>query len=584
MSSLLARAQAWKQNQAMPQSQPSNDYSSRCSNVNSIIASDNRDMNVTSSIGEKRLRQGVPPSSVPILYGIDALLMSSRDMAEGSKRDSEHSRLHPMVLYGEVEAVPNTWPSRPSLSSCLGAFHQDDAIIRSDRARLAADGDTHDSSSSEDAFDSRAQSDFNSKRRRRSSVLDTCESTDRLNLERFLDSARAGMALLVLVDMGSMAALAGELEDGDGKDDDSQCGRDNVDAKATSSSSDEVGLSHLVEMIYSEVGTAALTIGSYHQQQDSLASNPPLLQPPVRVLYLSHNAPAPLRATISNTMARLNSQSESNCSAMADSGVSSTANGVAAAQSSAMDKPTALHYTGTVAHAWLFWRLGCSSSSFHECENDSVNTNSTNGNNKSGVDSLSNSSGTDGSAGAKNSATAGAGASCSAPHVVWLHHGGAGSTACAARWGVPQIVVPLAMDQGFWAQRVKDHGVGAVIDLALLVDDISDSAGDEVAAAASGTTTPTTAATATTMEAAARVTFEKCRKNVREALQQSLSLACASKCTNAAKAFAARMEENNSMAKHRKTSRGQVTPWSPLGSSTGAVAAAEAALNAAGYE
>jgi UDP:flavonoid glycosyltransferase YjiC (YdhE family) len=39
-----------------------------------------------------------------------------------------------------------------------------------------------------------------------------------------------------------------------------------------------------------------------------------------------------------------------------------------------------------------------------------------------------------------------------------VHHGGAGTTATAARAGVPQVVVPNIMDQFHWAERV--HGVG----------------------------------------------------------------------------------------------------------------------------
>ncbi|TVR67685.1 MAG: glycosyltransferase [Candidatus Competibacteraceae bacterium] len=41
-----------------------------------------------------------------------------------------------------------------------------------------------------------------------------------------------------------------------------------------------------------------------------------------------------------------------------------------------------------------------------------------------------------------------------------VHHGGAGSTAAGFRAGVPTIVIPFMMDQPFWAQRVRDLGVG----------------------------------------------------------------------------------------------------------------------------
>lgn len=44
-----------------------------------------------------------------------------------------------------------------------------------------------------------------------------------------------------------------------------------------------------------------------------------------------------------------------------------------------------------------------------------------------------------------------------------VHHGGAGTTAAAARAGVPQVVTPLAGDQFYWARRVVDLGAGATI-------------------------------------------------------------------------------------------------------------------------
>jgi len=55
----------------------------------------------------------------------------------------------------------------------------------------------------------------------------------------------------------------------------------------------------------------------------------------------------------------------------------------------------------------------------------------------------------------------------SIPHA-WLfprmaaivHHGGAGTTAAAMSAGVPSIVTPVLGDQGFWARRVSDLGVG----------------------------------------------------------------------------------------------------------------------------
>jgi vancomycin aglycone glucosyltransferase len=42
-----------------------------------------------------------------------------------------------------------------------------------------------------------------------------------------------------------------------------------------------------------------------------------------------------------------------------------------------------------------------------------------------------------------------------------VHHGGAGTTATAARAGVPQIVVPHVLDQAYWGRRVEQLGIGA---------------------------------------------------------------------------------------------------------------------------
>lgn len=41
-----------------------------------------------------------------------------------------------------------------------------------------------------------------------------------------------------------------------------------------------------------------------------------------------------------------------------------------------------------------------------------------------------------------------------------VHHGGAGTTTATARAGVPQVVVPHHYDQGYFAQRVQDLGIG----------------------------------------------------------------------------------------------------------------------------
>ncbi|GAA4225037.1 UDP:flavonoid glycosyltransferase YjiC (YdhE family) [Streptosporangium album] len=45
-----------------------------------------------------------------------------------------------------------------------------------------------------------------------------------------------------------------------------------------------------------------------------------------------------------------------------------------------------------------------------------------------------------------------------------VHHGGAGTTTTAARVGAPQVVVPQAADQPYWAGRVADLGIGAAHD------------------------------------------------------------------------------------------------------------------------
>ncbi|MCX4094760.1 glycosyltransferase [Nocardia sp. alder85J] len=42
-----------------------------------------------------------------------------------------------------------------------------------------------------------------------------------------------------------------------------------------------------------------------------------------------------------------------------------------------------------------------------------------------------------------------------------VHHGGAGTTTIAARAGVPQVVIPQMTDQGYWARRVAELGIGA---------------------------------------------------------------------------------------------------------------------------
>jgi vancomycin aglycone glucosyltransferase len=45
-----------------------------------------------------------------------------------------------------------------------------------------------------------------------------------------------------------------------------------------------------------------------------------------------------------------------------------------------------------------------------------------------------------------------------------VHHGGAGTTTTAALAGAPQVVVPQAGDQSYWAGRVADLGIGMAHD------------------------------------------------------------------------------------------------------------------------
>ncbi|MBO0702675.1 MAG: glycosyltransferase family 1 protein, partial [Candidatus Dormibacteraeota bacterium] len=44
--------------------------------------------------------------------------------------------------------------------------------------------------------------------------------------------------------------------------------------------------------------------------------------------------------------------------------------------------------------------------------------------------------------------------------IAVVHHGGAGTASTAARAGVAQVVIPQRYDQPYWAQRVRDLGIG----------------------------------------------------------------------------------------------------------------------------
>ena len=52
-----------------------------------------------------------------------------------------------------------------------------------------------------------------------------------------------------------------------------------------------------------------------------------------------------------------------------------------------------------------------------------------------------------------------------------LHHGGAGTTATAARAGVPQVITPMFGDQFYWASRIETLGVGTTIPHAAMTQD-----------------------------------------------------------------------------------------------------------------
>jgi vancomycin aglycone glucosyltransferase len=52
-----------------------------------------------------------------------------------------------------------------------------------------------------------------------------------------------------------------------------------------------------------------------------------------------------------------------------------------------------------------------------------------------------------------------------------VHHGGAGTTAAAARAGVPQVITPMFSDQFYWAGRIVDLGVGATTSNATMTEE-----------------------------------------------------------------------------------------------------------------
>ena len=52
-----------------------------------------------------------------------------------------------------------------------------------------------------------------------------------------------------------------------------------------------------------------------------------------------------------------------------------------------------------------------------------------------------------------------------------VHHGGAGTTAAAARAGVSQVITPMFGDQFYWASRIVDLGIGATTPHATMTEE-----------------------------------------------------------------------------------------------------------------
>jgi vancomycin aglycone glucosyltransferase len=52
-----------------------------------------------------------------------------------------------------------------------------------------------------------------------------------------------------------------------------------------------------------------------------------------------------------------------------------------------------------------------------------------------------------------------------------VHHGGAGTTATAARAGVPQVITPMFGDQFYWASRIVDLGAGTTTPYSKLTEE-----------------------------------------------------------------------------------------------------------------
>ena len=52
-----------------------------------------------------------------------------------------------------------------------------------------------------------------------------------------------------------------------------------------------------------------------------------------------------------------------------------------------------------------------------------------------------------------------------------VHHGGAGTTAAAARAGAPQVITPMFSDQFYWARRIVDLEVGATVSYSAMTEE-----------------------------------------------------------------------------------------------------------------
>src|SRR4029079_12240392 len=52
-----------------------------------------------------------------------------------------------------------------------------------------------------------------------------------------------------------------------------------------------------------------------------------------------------------------------------------------------------------------------------------------------------------------------------------VHHGGAGTTAAAARAGAPQVITPMFSDPFYWARRIVDLEFGAAVSYSAMTEE-----------------------------------------------------------------------------------------------------------------